>query len=322
VQLRELYRDVSVTLPGAADLAASAAAARDFVTVEERHAATITPVASSSLTDLTYSIVDTLKLRRQPLVKLRQADGETFWVECDDLAANSWSLNMHEQPERFAHKAEAAYRDFAAPPEQPLLVVDSPEPVSLLVNLGVAAQLDIERGLPPPPTLLVVTGTAAAGKSALIARLAAAMPERLVFPNVVATGVLPWGDRLDIISESDFAAHAAHGRFVYHAAADFGDCVPRHAGCEGAVLRWGVMRDEVASLAAGKKGAFAVVEEHPVGAAAAKAADAGCVVVRVTLPDVDTLDQRLRLSQKQYEEQQVRAAHCGRFRCAGHRMTS
>lgn len=340
LQLKALYRQVSITLPGAGDAAATAAAVRDFVMIEEKRGATITPVATNTLTDLTYSVVDTVKCRREPLVQLRQADGEFFWVRGDDLAANSVCLNMHQQPERFAVSQRHAYRDFSQPPERPLLVVESEEPVELLVDLGVAAQCDIARAPPPPPVLLVVTGVAGAGKSELVRALEATIPERVVRPNVVATAPLPWAQtHIDIIPETDFAAHVAKGAFVYHAetrahAAEQGSGAP-----EAQTLRWGLMRDEFDEVASGAKGAFVVVEEHPAGAAAARAAtasaaattaasaaDAGnvadngangevpaaaaaapkCLVVAVTLPGLDTQDQRLRASAKEYEEQQAR----------------
>ena len=291
---------------------------RDFITIEERCAASITPVATTSLSDLVYSIVDTLKLRRQPLVKLRQADGEMFWVASDDLASNSICLNAHERPERYEHAQVSTYGDAAQPPEWPLLVVDSAEPTSLLMNVGVAAQVDIDRAPPAPPTLLVVTGAAACGKSTLLSALAASMPERVVFPNVVATGALPWADAVDIVAESDFAAHVAAGRFAYHAAA------PQPSGFQRAVatgssnsdVRWGVMKEEITELTAGKRGVYVALEEHPAGAIAAKAAEEKAIVVRVALPDVDTLDQRLRASRKQYEEQQVRSAPMRFLYCA------
>jgi guanylate kinase len=292
VQLKALYSSVSLTLAGAADAELLAAAVRDFVNIEERHTS-ITPVLSESLSDLVYSVVDTLKHRRVPLVKLRQSDGETFWVENNNLASNCLCLNMHEQPDRFAHTHHIAYDSFTQTPPQPLLIVENPEPVSLLMSLGVAVKNDIHRSGSAPHRLLLVTGTAASGKTELIRRLAQSMPERIVSPMLVATAPLPWCHGTDLVAASEFAVHVAAGMFVYH------------AEDAAAGVRWGLLKDEVKEVAAGTKGAFVVVEEHPLGVMAAKEAGVACLVVHVTLPDVDTLDQRLRLSAKSYEEQQV-----------------
>ena len=307
MQLKALYRRVSITLPGAADAAATAAAVRDFITIEERCAAAITPVATTTLTDLTYAVVDTTKCRREPLVQLRQADGELFWVPAEELAANALCLNMHQQPERFAVSQKVAYRNFAEPPERPLLVVESAEPVSLLVDLGAAVQCDVDRAPPAPPTLLVVTGAAGAGKSALVAALAASMPERVVRPNVVATSALPWADAVDVIPAADFAEHVAKGAFMYHAetrahAPEQGNGAP-----QSQLMQWGLMKEEFAEITAGTRDVFVVVEEHPAGAAAARAAAPGALLLAVTVPDLDTMDQRLRASRKEYEEQQARS---------------
>ena len=291
LQLRELYRGVSITLPGVAPPADTAGAVGRFITVEERCSDSVAPTAATSLAELTYTVVDTLKWRRRPLVRLRQADGEAFWVESDALARNALCLNMHEQPERFAHSAHASHARLDVPLAPPMLVVDSPEPVQLLLNLGAAPQHDVHRTGDAPPTLLFVTGVAAAGKSELISRLAAAMPERVVDAMRVSTRPLAWCSNVDVVTDSEFDEYVAADALVYRT---------EHGGA-----RWGVLRDEVDDVARGTKGAFVTLEEHPAAVAAARAAGLDCLAVHVTLPDTDTHDQRLRLSSKLYEEQQV-----------------
>lgn len=300
MQLRELYRGVSITLPGAAPPADTAAAVGRFITVEERCGDTVAPVAATSLAELTYTVVETLKWRRTPLVRLRQADGEAFWVESDALARNALCFNMHEQPERFAHSASVPHASLDAPLAPPMLIVDSAEPVQLLVNLGAAPQHDVHRTGDAPPTLLFVTGVAAAGKSAMVERLAAAMPERIVDAMRVATQPLAWCSNVDVVTDAEFDEYVAAAAFVYSV---------EHSGA-----RWGILREEMQDVTNGTKGAFVAVEEHPVAVAAARAAGVECLAVHVTLPDTDTHDQRLRLSSKLYEEQEARSHRS--FDCA------
>jgi hypothetical protein len=304
VQLKELYRNISVTLPGLVDPAQTLAAIGDFITIEDRcSSSAMTPVRTHDLVELTYSVVDTLKWRRCSLVKLRQADGETFWVESDCLAGNALCLTMNTPPERFANAQHMAHMSLNEPQREPFLVVDSPEPASLLIGLGVAPQHDIHRGGNAPAKLLLVTGVAAAGKSAALAALNSWMPERLVKVVHIATAPLHWTSDVVIVTDAEFDAYVQQGAVLYAVDHAMTGVNCRSAGLEG--VRWGLLKEVVETATRGTKGVFVAVEEHPLGVLAMRAAGIDGLVIHVTLPDVDTHDQRLRLSHKQYAEQQV-----------------
>jgi hypothetical protein len=299
VQLKELYRYISVTLPGLADPPNTVAAIGDFITIEDHCSSSlVSPVRTQDLLELTYSVVDTLKWRRLSLVKLRQADGEMFWVESDNLAANAMCLNMHEPTERYTYAQHMMHASLQEPQREPFLVVDSPEPVSLLIGLGVAPQHDVYRGGNAPPRLLLVTGVTAAGKTEILAFLEAWMPERLVKVMHIATAPLHWTTDVDIITDAEFDAYVQQGALLYAV-----DHPCQFAGIKG--VRWGLLKEVVDMATRGTKGVFVAIEEHPLGVAAMRAAGIDGLVVHVTLPGVDIHDQRLRLSSKQYGEQQV-----------------
>lgn len=276
-------------------------AAATFISTEHHHGGDVTPVESTTLEDLTYAVVDTLKLRRSPLVRVRQGDGDTFWVTLADLASNAVCMNMHRSPAAFAHRAAVEHLCPARPPPQGFLVVESAEPAQLLVGFAVGPMHGVWRGATPPPRLLIVSGAAGAGKSALVGELTASIGSVLVHPAVTATAPRPWASVRAaefVVSDASFDTLVERGLFAYRAEKPHG----------GGVLRWGVLRADIADAAKerGSDAVFEVVEEHPVGAAAARAAVPDCVVMHVEVPDVDTMDQRLRMSQKQYEEQEVR----------------
>lgn len=303
MQLRTLYSDVSCTLAGTADVAATVDAAAAFISTEHRHGGAVTPVESASLEDLTYAVIGTLKLRRQPLVRVRQGDGDTFWVPLADLAGNTACINMHRSPAAFAHSTTVTHLRPARPPPQGFLVIKSAEPAQLLVGYAVGPVHGVWRGASPPPRLLVVSGAAGAGKSALVNELTASMRPRLVHPAVTSTAPRPWASEHAtefVVPEAAFDTLVERGLFVYRAEKLHG---------RGS-LRWGVLKADIADAAAGRQGVFAVVEEHPLGAAAARAAEPDCLVMHLDVPDTDTMDQRLRMSEKQYEEQEVLPRHC------------
>lgn len=301
LQLRVLYKDVSCTLPGTAAVPDTVDAAAAFISTEHRHGGDVTAVDSTTLEDLTYAVVDTLKLRRSPLVRVRQGDGDTFWVTLADLAANAVCMNMHRTPAAFAHRAAVEHLRPTRPPPQGFLVVESAEPAQLLVGFAVGPVHDVWRGAAPPPRLLIVSGAAGAGKSALVGELTASVGSVLVHPAVTATAPRPWASARGaefVVSDESFDMLVERGLFAYRAEKPH----------SGGILRWGVLRTDIADAAKdrGSEGVFEVVEEHPVGAAAARAAVPDCVVMHVEVPDADTMDQRLRMSPKQYEEQEVR----------------
>lgn len=307
VQLKVLYCDVSCILPGTATVSDTVDAAAAFISTEHRHAASIAPVPSRSLEDLTCAVVATMKLRRQPLVCLRLGDGDTFWVALADLAANALCMNTHTAPAAFAHSAVVAHLRPARPPPQPFLVVDTPEPAELLVGYAVGPVHGVWRKAPPPPRLLAVSGAAGVGKSALVSELRASVGSRLVFPSVTATAPRPWASAHAaeyVIADAVFASLVSRELLVYHAE------LPTAQG----VVRWGVLKADLVEVAKGGPAVYAVVEEHPVGAAAVREAVPDALIMHVDVPDVDTMDQRLRMSRKQYEEQQVshRLLCCGR----------
>jgi hypothetical protein len=124
---------------------------------------------------------------------------------------------------------------------------------------------------------LLVSGCAGVGKSTIIAALRASMPERIVIPSITATARLPWltADVTDVVPEETFESFVKLGCFVYH--------VERRG------VRWGLL----------------AVEEHPMGVEAARRFGLAALVAHVVVPNLDTMDQRLRMSSKQYEEQEV-----------------
>lgn len=298
MQLNVLYKDVSCTLPGTAPVPDTVAAAAEFIAIEHRHGG-ITPVPSTTLEDLSYAVTGTLKLRREPLVCVRQGDGDTFWVRLADLAANAVCMNINRAPDAFTHRAAITHLQPARPPPQGLLVVDAPEPTKLVVGYAIGPVYDVWRGALPPPRLLLVSGAAGAGKSALVQRLAESLGrDRLVFPAVTCTAARPWAaaDATEfVVSEAAFNTLEGRGLFAY--------CAEKPH--RGGVLRWGVLTTDITDAAKGRPGAFAVVEEHPAGAVAARAAVPDCLIMHVDVPDADMMDQRLRMSSKQYEEQEV-----------------
>lgn len=298
VQLRVLYRDVSCTLPGTAAVADTVNAAAAFISTEHRRAADVSPVPSPTLEDLTYAVVETLKLRRQPLVRVRQGDGETFWVTLADLSSNVLCLNLHTAPTAFAHSASVTHLHPVRPPPQPFLVIDSPEPVQLLLGYAVGPAYGVWREAAPPPRLLAVSGAAGVGKSALVQELRASVGARLAFPDVTATAPRPWATTHStefIVADAIFQSLVDRELLVYHAELPSGE----------GVVRWGVLKADLVGVSKGSGAVYAVVEEHPAGAAAVRAAVPDALIVHVEVPDVDTMDQRLRMSRKQYEEQQV-----------------
>jgi guanylate kinase len=198
-------------------------------------------------------------------------------------------------------------------PSAPVILVDSTEPTDLLISLGAAPSYPIERCLPRSQQILLISGVAGAGKSTLISFLRKSMPERLVFPTVTSTAPLAWlgsHNEFEVVSSDEFEKLAQAEGFVYIAALP----AQKYRG----EMKWGLLRRELESASASitatmceaeesiaNTGIFAVVEEHPLGVIAAKAAGAPCVVLHVTLPNLDAMDQRLRMSGKRYEEHQV-----------------
>lgn len=309
MQLRALYNDVSITLPGHGPISATVDSVAAFISVENTHA-NITPVPSRTLEDLVYSVVNTVKLRAEPILQLRQSDGETFWVPLAELASNTLCINQYRLPSSFPRTQTLCHINASMVPPQPVILVDSPEPTDLLISLGTAPHHDIEVLFPASPRLLLVSGVAGAGKSTLISALRNSMPERLLFPTITSTAPLSWvgpHNKSDLVLLQEFEDLVQVGAFVYVCS------LPEEPG-----VKWGLLRQELVSttgsLAATSsrgvvspvsKAFFAVVEEHPVGVLAARSAGVACLVLHVTIPTIDVMDQRLRMSGKCYEEHQV-----------------
>jgi hypothetical protein len=312
LQLRSSYKDVSITLPGDAKIPATIDAIATFITAEKTHSHVV-PVPSSSLEDLLYTVAGTQKLCTDPLVLLRQSDGTTFWVLLSDLAPNAVCINCHQLPSQFVHAATLAYNNPTTVPMQPCIMIDSSEPADLLIRLGTAPQNAIECCPPTPPSLLLVSGVAGAGKSTLISALRMSMPERLMFPTITCTAPLCWvgpHNNSNIVTSSEFQELEQAGAFMYASS------MPGQAW-----KRWGLLKNELVITSDSlqknpsnrlgfsvQQCLYAVVEEHPVGVLAARAAGVQCHVLHVTVPTLDVMDQRLRMSEKCYEEQQVSMA--------------
>ena len=257
------------------------------------------------------SIVGTVKLRTEPLVLLRQSDGETFWLPLADLANNALCINSHHLPSLFTHADSRCHLFPSTVPVQPSVLVDSPEPTDLLIQISSAPRYNMQYCSLPSPQLLLITGVAGAGKSTLISALQLSMSERLVFPTITCTSPLAWvgqHNKSHVLSPEEFFEQEKAGAFVYVAA------LPSQKG-----VRWGLLRQDVLSASAplpatslcggpvlpSEKAFFAVVEEHPAGVLAAREAGVKCLVLHVTVPTIDIMDQRLRMSSKCYEEEQV-----------------
>lgn len=306
VQLRSLYRDMSMTVSGHLPVSAIVDSVASFVQMEQRHA-NIFPVQMHNLEDLVYSIVGTVKLRSQLLIQLQQSDGGTFWVSMEELVINSQCINQYYCPSSFAHTHSIFHLKDSDLPLQPAITVDSAEHTDLLISVAAAPRYCTEHLQSTAPRLLLVTGVAGAGKSTLISGLLKSMPERIYFPKIRSTGYLWWlgqHNQVDIICNDEFEVQMQAGTFLYVA------WLP-----EEPTTRWGLPHCELlpqlpAPCQSGEESAceemFAVVEEHPAGVQAARAAGSGCWVVHVTLPTIEVMDQRLRMSSKGYEEHQVR----------------
>ena len=240
---------------------------------------------------------------------LRQSDGNTFWVSLSDLANNASCINCHHLPDTFPHLNSLCHLSPCALPKQPMIFVESPEPTDLLIHLQTAPQHDMDHSPMQPPQLLLISGVAGAGKSSLITALRASMPEQLMFPTVMCTGALSWigtHNTQIIISSESFAELQNSGSFVYSASLSPESCV-----------QWGVLKADVQYAPPGFpatqrtdkltdcKPYYAVIEEHPFGVMAARSAGVACQVLHVSVQTVDVMDQRLRMSEKCYEEHQV-----------------
>ena len=104
------------------------------------------PRPSSPITP--YPSPHTHRHQRRQLLELQQFDGKRFWVALKELASNAACVLLAGSPALMPHCAQLRRPDALTAPRQQLLMVNSPEPVNLLVSLGMGMQHELR---PDPP---------------------------------------------------------------------------------------------------------------------------------------------------------------------------
>ncbi|GFH10358.1 uncharacterized protein HaLaN_05658, partial [Haematococcus lacustris] len=145
-------------------------------------------VPSYQLEKLQYEVVDTIRYRRQQLLRLWQADGnKSFWVDCRELVGNAHCLLLERDYARFSVTRWLRRMDLTAVPRSALLWINSPEPcqaahmavLQVLVSLALGPQAPITQMPVMPHKLLVVSGPCGVGKSLLLSLLLRDHPHSL-----------------------------------------------------------------------------------------------------------------------------------------------
>ena len=174
-QLRALFAEVSVYVDAELGVEAIANSLRAFVTAEAESLISLTPV--TELRMLEYRVVGAAKQRRRNLLALRDlvspVRGPDLWVDLVELCRHLRAALVYCDPTLLAHECKLERLGMGGPPpEVPLLLVDSPEPVHILCSLSVGPSAPV-----PPPA--AAAGSAPASASVSGAGTPSAAPRRL-----------------------------------------------------------------------------------------------------------------------------------------------
>lgn len=178
--LRAAYEDVSLRVPvdtGALPDEALMAAA-SFLGLESS-VSDIEVVPSHSLKELQYEVVDALRYKRAPLLRLKQEDGKMFWVDTRELCSNAHCLLLGRDPSTFEVMQVLRRLDLDTPARTALLYINSPEPSQVLMTLALGPQSALEDLPKVPRKVLAVCGPCGVGKTTAITMLLADNPDRL-----------------------------------------------------------------------------------------------------------------------------------------------
>ncbi|KAK3280983.1 adenylate kinase [Cymbomonas tetramitiformis] len=249
----------------------------------------VTPV--NELTAMEYRVTESVKLKGQPLIKLRDllaVEEKVVWVELEAFMSVVLCFIVNYRPQRFEHPFTSKHLDMDRVPPVQLLWVDSPEPTKVLVSLLVA---------PPegPPTdskrpALVLCGPSGVGKSTLIKQLMAKYPEKFGF-SVSHTTRKPREGEADGVAyhfttRADMEAQISDGQFL------------EHADVHGNL--YGTSKEAVELVQNQNK--TCILDIDVQGAKTVKDSGINAVFVFISPPNLEMLEERLRGRATETEE--------------------